>query len=73
MHIYISELARICYHGGFQTDTPTHTHTHTHDTGDLALVCPDVYTTLLKLKQIVKQKKDIRADAALSDEAKVTL
>ncbi|MFN9899059.1 MAG: hypothetical protein ACK55Z_09760 [bacterium] len=34
---------------------------------------PDVYTTLLKLKQIVKQKKDIRADAALSDEAKVTL
>jgi hypothetical protein len=69
----------MCYQGGLvlrfphiHTHTYTHTHTHTHNTGDLALVCPDVYTTLLKLKQIVKQKKDIRADAALSDEAKVT-
>lgn len=39
--------------------------------GDLALVCPDVYKTLLKLKQIVKEKKEIFANAALSDDAKV--
>jgi hypothetical protein len=40
--------------------------------GDMALVCPDVYKTLLKLQQIVKQKKAIRVDDKLSAAAKVS-
>jgi hypothetical protein len=39
--------------------------------GDLALVCPHVYKSLLKLQKIVQQKKEILGDATLSDTAKV--
>lgn len=42
------------------------------EVGDMALVCPDVYKTLLKLQQIVKQKKAIHADDKLSADAKVS-
>jgi len=38
--------------------------------GDMALVCPDVHKTLLKLMEIVKKKRAILNDAALSADAK---
>ena len=41
--------------------------------GDLSFVCPDVHKTLLKLREIVKQKKAIVDDVSLSAGAKVSL
>ena len=40
--------------------------------GDMASVCPDVYRTFIKLQEIVKQKRVILADSALSADAKVS-
>jgi len=39
--------------------------------GDMALVCPEVYKTLLKLMEMVRKKRAILKDAALSTDAKV--
>jgi len=37
----------------------------------MALVCPEVYKTLLKLMEMVRKKRAILNDAALSTDAKV--